>query len=127
MKYRLSRLVEMEASGKRPPGYVAAYRVAAYRADADWLWVDDAAQAKLIETYRKREATTPKPKRQPKALDRTKAAAQLRVCRGCPERAGYTRRAFTAIVKCKQQPCSCGQKIAGTVMLTKSACPLEKW
>ena len=53
MKYRISKLEAMEASGERPAGYVEAYRRAAHKADDAWLWVDDEQQDKLIRKYRK--------------------------------------------------------------------------
>ena len=53
MKYRISKLEALEASGQRPKGYVDAYRKAAHKADDAWLWVDDEQQDKLIRKYRK--------------------------------------------------------------------------
>jgi hypothetical protein len=52
MKYRIAKLEALERSGRRPPGYVDAYKRAAYKADGDWLWVTDEHQRRLIARYR---------------------------------------------------------------------------
>lgn len=64
--------------------------------------------------------------------DRQTIARRLRTCRGCEHFVKFKRKKFRSgkisrLVKCRLQPCSCGQAVAGTVILGRGECPVGKW